>query len=407
MRNTRMNNNDAKKDIPLIEKELTGQIIAAAIDVHRALGPGLLESVYHACLAHELSLRQLAYVQEKALAIEYKGLCIDGGYRLDFIVADKVVVELKAVDVLLPVHEAQLLTYLKLTGCKVGLLINFNVPVLTQGIIRRVLYKYSVPPCLSGTLFGLETMKPNYLLILLLCIILTACGSSANKQATRTATALTAIAAAWTPTPTVTSTPTATATSTATSTATATATVTPTPTLTSTPTETPTPTGTATATESPTKTSASTPTPDPNRYYAPDNSYSLIPPGGWQPAEVGLEYPGLMGPKVGSFTVSLIFIRDKSAFELFFYAATIQGALEESLQDLSQVSEDYLKTDDGKDYFRWEVTDTQKGASYHQIFYFFSSGDWKLVVTYTRPNSQGAEYDALADQAMKSLRFTP
>jgi GxxExxY protein len=130
---------DTKKESPLVEKDLTGQIIAAAIEVHRALGPGLLESVYHACLAHELSLRQLAYEQEKALAIEYKGLRIDGGYRLDFMVANKVVVELKAVDILLPVHEAQLLTYLKLTGCKVGLLINFNVPVLTQGIVRRVL----------------------------------------------------------------------------------------------------------------------------------------------------------------------------------------------------------------------------------------------------------------------------
>ena len=134
-----MNSHNAKKEIPLVEKELTGQIIAAAIEVHRALGPGLLESVYQACLAHELSIRQLGYEQEKPLAIDYKGLRIDGGYRLDFIVADKVVIELKAVDVLLPVHEAQLLTYLKLTGCKVGLLINFNVPVLTQGIIRRVL----------------------------------------------------------------------------------------------------------------------------------------------------------------------------------------------------------------------------------------------------------------------------
>ena len=98
-----------------------------------------MRSVYHACLAHGLSLRQIAFEQEKALAIEYKSLRIDGGYRLDFIVANKVVVELKSIDILLPVHEAQLLTYPKLTGCKVGLLINFNVPVLTQGILRRVL----------------------------------------------------------------------------------------------------------------------------------------------------------------------------------------------------------------------------------------------------------------------------
>lgn len=98
-----------------------------------------MESEYHTCRAHELSLRNFSYEQEKSLFIEYKGLRIEGGYRLDFIVENKVVVELKAVDILLPVHEAQLLTYLKLTGCKVGLLINFNVPVLKQGLVRRVL----------------------------------------------------------------------------------------------------------------------------------------------------------------------------------------------------------------------------------------------------------------------------
>lgn len=128
-----------KKESPLLQKELTEQIIAAAIEVHRALGPGLLESIYAICLAHELSLRQLAFEQEKTLPIEYKGLRVDSNYRLDFIVDNKVVVELKSIDIILPVHEAQLLTYLKLTGCKVGLLINFNVPVLKQGIIRRVL----------------------------------------------------------------------------------------------------------------------------------------------------------------------------------------------------------------------------------------------------------------------------
>ncbi len=121
------------------EKDLTGQIIGAAIEVHRELGPGLLESAYQACLAREFSLRNLPFEQEKPLPVEYKGVRIDCGYRLDFIVAGKVVVELKAADVIRPVHEAQLLTYLKLTGCQVGLLINFNVPVLKDGIRRRVL----------------------------------------------------------------------------------------------------------------------------------------------------------------------------------------------------------------------------------------------------------------------------
>ena len=123
----------------LYERELTAQIIGAAIEVHRELGPGLLESAYQACLARELSLRGLPFMQEKPLPVEYKGTPVDCGYRLDFLVDSKVIVELKAVDALAPVHEAQLLTYLKLTGCRVGLLINFYVPVLKDGIKRLVL----------------------------------------------------------------------------------------------------------------------------------------------------------------------------------------------------------------------------------------------------------------------------
>ncbi len=122
----------------LYEKELTEQIIGAAIEVHRELGPGLLESAYQACMAHELALREVSFEQEKPVPLRYKGVHLDCGYRIDFLVGGKVVVELKAVDAIVPVHEAQLLTYLKLTGCRVGLLINFNVPVLTQGIKRRV-----------------------------------------------------------------------------------------------------------------------------------------------------------------------------------------------------------------------------------------------------------------------------
>ncbi len=123
----------------LYQKELTDQILGAAIEVHRELGPGLLESAYQACLAREFSLRGLQFEQERPLPIQYKGVRMDSGYRLDFLVAAKVVVELKAVDDILPVHEAQLLTYLKLTGCRVGLLINFNAPTLKEGIRRRVL----------------------------------------------------------------------------------------------------------------------------------------------------------------------------------------------------------------------------------------------------------------------------
>ena len=120
-------------------QDLTEKIIGAAIEVHRALGPGLLESIYQTCLAHEMALRGLRFEKEKPLPVEYKGVKLESGYRLDFVVADKVVVELKAVDSIHDVHKAQLLTYLKLTGCKVGLLLNFNSAVLRDGIERLVL----------------------------------------------------------------------------------------------------------------------------------------------------------------------------------------------------------------------------------------------------------------------------
>ena len=123
----------------LLEQELTGKIIGAAIEVHKELGPGLLESAYQHCLARELSLRELDFQREVSLPIQYKGEALDGGYRADFIIAQKVIVELKAIEALAPIHEAQLLTYLKLSGCHVGLLINFNVSTLKDGIIRRVL----------------------------------------------------------------------------------------------------------------------------------------------------------------------------------------------------------------------------------------------------------------------------
>jgi GxxExxY protein len=118
---------------------LTQAIIGAAIEVHRSLGPGLLESAYRECLTREFELRQIAFEKEKPLPLEYKGLKLEQGYRLDFLIANQVVVEIKAVEGLLPVHEAQLMTYLRLGGWQIGLLINFKVPVLKDGIRRRVL----------------------------------------------------------------------------------------------------------------------------------------------------------------------------------------------------------------------------------------------------------------------------
>jgi len=114
----------------LYQEQLTGQIIGAAIEVHRQLGPGLLESTYQACLCHELELRGILYECQKPLPLEYKGIKLECGYRIDLLVADSVIVEINSVEALAPIHEAQLLTYLKLTGIKIGFLLNFNVVVL-------------------------------------------------------------------------------------------------------------------------------------------------------------------------------------------------------------------------------------------------------------------------------------
>lgn len=116
---------------------LTSQIIGAAIEVHKSLGPGLLESAYEECLCHELNLRQIHYKRQQSLPIEYKGVHLDCGYRIDILAEDLVILELKSVDRLEPIHNAQLLTYLKLTGLKVGLLMTFNVPVLKNLYVLR------------------------------------------------------------------------------------------------------------------------------------------------------------------------------------------------------------------------------------------------------------------------------
>jgi len=117
---------------------LTEQIIGAAIQVHRELGPGLLESVYEIFLYHELSLTGLQIERQKVILVFYKGIKLDAGYRLDMVVENQVVVEIKAVSELLPIHEAQLLSYLKQIGGGTGLLINFNVQLLKHGIRRLV-----------------------------------------------------------------------------------------------------------------------------------------------------------------------------------------------------------------------------------------------------------------------------
>jgi GxxExxY protein len=123
----------------LHDEELTSKIIGAAIDVHRELGPGLLESAYEACLSFELNLRKIPFVRQVQLPVLYKGLQIECGYRADIIVANKAIVEVKSVQEVVEVHKAQLLTYLRITGMKVGLIFNFNQVVLKDGIVYLVL----------------------------------------------------------------------------------------------------------------------------------------------------------------------------------------------------------------------------------------------------------------------------
>ncbi len=122
----------------MIENQLSSQIIGSAIKIHKALGPGLLESAYHTCLHYELTKSGLSVEKEKPMPLIYEEVKLDCGYRVDLLVENKLIVEIKAVEAVHPVHKAQLLTYLKLSGCKLGLLINFNVPLLKDGVHRVI-----------------------------------------------------------------------------------------------------------------------------------------------------------------------------------------------------------------------------------------------------------------------------
>jgi GxxExxY protein len=128
---------DSKDPAQARLNDLSQRIIGACIEVHRHLGPGLVESAYEACLSAELSANKVPFVRQQPLPVVYKGMRLDAGYALDLVVDNSVVVELKSVETLSPVHEAQLITYLKLANLPLGLLVNFNVPVLRQGIKRR------------------------------------------------------------------------------------------------------------------------------------------------------------------------------------------------------------------------------------------------------------------------------
>ncbi len=123
----------------LLEADLSERVIGAGIEVHKQLGPGLLESAYEACLCHELDLQGIPCQRQVGLPLAYKGMTLEEGYRMDVVVDDRLVLEIKSVREILPIHEAQLLTYLRLSRIKVCLLMNFHVPVFTDGLKRRIL----------------------------------------------------------------------------------------------------------------------------------------------------------------------------------------------------------------------------------------------------------------------------
>jgi GxxExxY protein len=127
-----------EKGLEMDINELSNRIIGAAIEVHKTLGPGLLESIYEECLGHELSLRGISFERQKPLIVTYKGKTLDCGYRLDLVVEKQIIIELKSCESIEPIHRAQLLTYLKLSDLRLGLLLNFNVPMMRDGIVRIV-----------------------------------------------------------------------------------------------------------------------------------------------------------------------------------------------------------------------------------------------------------------------------
>jgi len=223
--------------------------------------------------------------------------------------------------------------------------------------------------------------------ILCLIFLLSACGPSPEQRATMTSTAQTATAAAWTPTPTATSTPTHTPSST--------------------PTTTPTPTLTPTATASPTSTSSPTPTQDPNRYYPPDNSFSILIPEGWQTVDLGIEYPALLGPQVAGISQNMVFVSETYDFPLAFYTALLQDKIITNLESLTSISEDFLATSSGIDYFHWVTERTEQSTRLRQIYYIFENGDFKLTIIFTRQSGEAAEQDAIIDGIIDTISFEP
>ncbi len=228
-------------------------------------------------------------------------------------------------------------------------------------------------------------MKKTIVISGLFILLLSACGPSAEQQSAMTATAETATAAAWTPTPTNTATPTITPTAT--------------PTLTPTATNTPRPTNTPAFTPSPTSTQ------DPNRFYAADGTFSIMIPPGWEVVDAGMDYPNLVADPDVSGSPGIFFFTAESDFPVEWWAAGVQDSMAQRLDVLNTISEDFLTTADGRNYFRWEFESTQSGISTHSVCYFFENGSWKLVISYSRLAGRDSETDAVVEQAITTLQF--
>lgn len=234
-------------------------------------------------------------------------------------------------------------------------------------------------------------------MVMIICMLflLAACGPSAEQQAAMTATAMTATAAAWTLTPTVTNTPT------------------------NTPTPTPTPTDTLTPTLTPTITNTPTPTRDPNRYYAEDDSFSMMIPAGWKIQDFGLKHLGLIGPRLGGGFLSIVFVTEETDIPIKDYASIIEESLKASNPDIITTYAETLSTPDGLEYFLWVVEYTSNKVPIQQAYFFFENGNTKLTLIYSRDNQPGGvininntkisaiEYDGIVDEAINTLRFGP
>ena len=176
-------------------------------------------------------------------------------------------------------------------------------------------------------------------------------------------------------------------------------------------TETPTVTATATATATqtprptPTRRPSLTPTPEAGRYTSPDGSFSFVMPEDWEIEDEGDEYSVIRGPAKGGFQPTLIIARISDPMMLELWTASAQDDTISVMKGYSQISEDFLETDAGETYFRWEFTATQNGSKYHFVFYMYDAGSWKLVISYMRLDRAGAEDDALVDAAMRSVLY--